>query len=102
MSRRVLLLTVLMVGCSFFSRSKNTIYSLERIPPAAPVATVRGLPVGIDSVELPPGFDRREVVVRKADQQLDVRSTQQWSASLQEMVLHTLAFDLANRVTEGM
>jgi uncharacterized protein len=95
-------LIMLLSGCSFFSRTKNTIYSLDRIPPAAAVANVHGIPIGIDSVELPPGFDRREIVVRQADQKLDVRSTQQWSAGLQDLVLHTLAFDLASRLPEGM
>jgi len=51
---------------------------------------------------LPPGFDRRDILVRKPDLQLDVRGTEQWSASLEPMVLHTLAFDLATRLPEGM
>lgn len=93
---------LILAGCGFFSRTKNTFYSLERIAPSGGVAAVRGTPIGIDSVQLPPGFDRREVVVRQPNQKLDVRSTQQWSASLQEMVVHTLAFDLANRLPEGM
>jgi uncharacterized protein len=97
-----LLLIVILSGCSFFSRTKNTIYSLDRSPAAAPVVSVTGLPIGIDSVELPPGFDRREIVVRQANQQLEVRGTQQWSATLQDLVLHTLAFDVANRLPEGM
>jgi uncharacterized lipoprotein YmbA len=63
---------------------------------------VRGLPVAIEGVELPPGLDRREIVVRLANQQLQVRSAEQWSASLQPLVLHTLAFDLADRLPEGM
>ena len=96
------MLLLLLTGCSFFSRSKSQFYSLERIPPSAAVATVRGVPVAIDTVELPPGIDRREVVVRQANHQLEVRSTQQWSAPFQEMVLHTLAFDVANRLPEGM
>ena len=97
-----LVFVLIFAGCSFFSRTKNTFYSLERIAPSSGVAALRGTPIGIDSVQLPPGFDRREVVVRLPDQKLDVRSTQQWSASLQEMVVHTLAFDLANRLPEGM
>jgi uncharacterized lipoprotein YmbA len=60
------------------------------------------LPIAIDGVELPPGLDRREIVVRQANQQLQVRSAEQWSASLQPLVLHTLAFDLADRLPEGM
>ena len=91
---------VLLCGCSFFSKTKSQIYSLERIPGAAVAAA--GAPVGIDSIELPPGFDRKEIVVRKANDQLDVRGTQQWGATLSEEVLHTLAFDLAARLPAGM
>jgi len=98
----VVLAMILIGGCGFFSRSKSTFYSLDRIPPAAPMAAASGLPVAIDALELPPGFDRRDIVVRKADHQLDVRGTEQWSASLEAMVLHTLAFDLASRLPEGM
>ena len=97
-----LLILVLLAGCGFFSRSKSKFYSLERIPPAGAVTAARGPSIGIDSVELPPGFDRRDILVRKADHQLDVRGTEQWSASLEPMVLHTLAFDLAARLPEGM
>jgi len=100
MRRTLPLLLLVVVGCGFFSRTKNSFYSLERIP--GTVVTASGLPVGIDGLELPPGFDRRDIVVRKADHQLDVRSTQQWSAALEPAVLHTLAFDLAARLPEGM
>ena len=88
-------------GCSFFSKSKSTIYSLDPIAPAAPLAK-RGTAVAIDTIELPPGLDRREIVVRKANQQLDIRTNDLWPANLQPMVLHTLAFDLASRLPEGM
>ena len=32
----------------------------------------------------------------------EVRGTHQWASSLEEMVIHTLAFDLAGRLPEGM
>jgi uncharacterized lipoprotein YmbA len=92
---------ILLAGCSFFSRTQNRIYPLDRIAPAAVTAT-KGTPIAIESLELPPGFDRREIVVRQADHQLDVRSNDLWSASLQPLILHTLAFDLASRLPEGM
>ncbi|HJW95984.1 MAG TPA: ABC-type transport auxiliary lipoprotein family protein [Thermoanaerobaculia bacterium] len=93
-------LLLLLSGCSFFSRTKNNIYSLDQL--AGTRASVRGTPVAIESLELPPGFDRREIVVRKADHLLDVRSNELWSADMQPLVLHTLAFDLASRLPEGM
>jgi uncharacterized lipoprotein YmbA len=107
----VLALTVLVAGCSLFSRPKNTFYSLETLPPASPAAAAAplaaavaspGTPIGIDALELPPGLDRRGIVIRGADHTVEVRGTNQWTSDLQEMVLHTLAFDLANRLPEGM
>ena len=102
MTRPIFVVALLAAGCSFFSRSKSTFYSIEPIAPGGAVASLRGNPIAIDSIELPPGFDRREIVVRKADHQLDVRAAQQWSAILSQSVLHTLAYDLARRLPEGM
>lgn len=98
--RGALLLMLLVTGCGFFSKSKSTVYTIEKIPGTALTRT--GTPVGIDVVELPPGLDRREVVVRQPEHKLDIRGNELWSASLEEMVLHTLAFDLASRLPEGM
>ncbi len=102
MKRTLVIAVLLLGGCGLFSRSQSKFYSLDRIPPAAAVATVSGSPIAIDSIELPPGFDRRDIVVRKAGNELEVRGTNQWSASLEPLVLHTLAFDLANRLPAGM
>ena len=96
-------LLLLLAGCGLFSKSKSNFYSIERLLPAAPRSMAAGsVPVAIETIELPPGFDRRDIVVRKADHQLDIRGTEQWSASLEPMVLHTLAHDLAARLPEGM
>jgi uncharacterized protein len=96
-------LLLVLAGCSFFSRTKNTIYSLDRIPPAggAAAAAGRGAPAGVDNLELPPSVDRREIVVRQADQKLEIRANELWSASLHDLVLHTLTFDLADRLPSG-
>ena len=98
--RFALMAALLCAGCSFFSKSKPKLYSIETVP--GTVAAVRGTPIAIGSLELPPDLDRREVAVRKADQQLDVRPSELWSATLQSLVLHALAFDLASRLPEGM
>lgn len=100
----LLLALLLLAGCGFLSsRSKSNFYSLERLPAAAPAAARAAMtPVAIDAIELPPGFDRRDIVVRKANHQLDIRTTEQWSASLEPLVLHTFAADLASRLPEGM
>jgi uncharacterized lipoprotein YmbA len=92
---------MLFTACGFLSRPKNQFYSLDTIPADVPVTGATGVPIGIDTIELPPGLDRRGVFVRQADHQVEVRGTHQWTAPLEEMVLHTLAFDLANRLPEG-
>jgi uncharacterized lipoprotein YmbA len=105
MTMRRLVVLLLFTGCGFFSKSSPPkLYSLDRIAPAAPVAAaaaVHTLPVGIDAVELPPGVDRKEMVVRQPDHRLEVRGAEQWPAPFKDVVLHTLAFDLAARLPVG-
>ncbi|HEX6159688.1 MAG TPA: PqiC family protein [Thermoanaerobaculia bacterium] len=96
----VVVCCLLLAGCGLFKRTPNTFYTLDTIPGTPRSAS--GAPLGIDALELPPGLDRRGLVVRGADLKLDVRGQHQWSAALEDMVIHTLAFDLASRLPEGM
>jgi uncharacterized lipoprotein YmbA len=98
--RKSIAFLILLTGCSFFSKSKNTFYSLETLP--GTTKTITGAPLAIEAIELPPGIDRREIATRTADHKLDVRNSQQWAGPLEDMVIHTLAFDLAKRVQDGM
>jgi uncharacterized lipoprotein YmbA len=102
MNRRALILLFLVAGCGIMKRPPNQFYSLDTVPPAAPVAAIGGVPIGVDGVELPPGLDQRGIVLRGADHKFEVRGTHQWASSLEEMVIHTLAFDLAGRLPNGM
>ena len=105
MRRWIAIPLLLLAGCGFLKRNPNQFYSLEVIkaaaPAPAPAAATAVAPIGVDSVELPPGIDRREIVVRGADNKLELRGTQLWAAPLEDMVIHTLAFDLASRLPEG-
>jgi uncharacterized lipoprotein YmbA len=100
--RRLLAICLLLTGCGLLKRTPNTFYTLDTIPGTAARATIAGTPVGIDGIELPPGLDRREVTARAADNKLDVRGQHQWASPLEDMVIHTLSFDLASRLPEGM
>ena len=96
-------LVILLTGCGFFSRTKNQYYTLEVLPPPAEAAPpLSGSPFAIGAIQLPPGLDRREMAVKDARHQLDIRGNHLWSDSLETMVLHTLAHDLAARLPEGM
>ena len=77
-------LTLASSGCSFLSSKPSRFYSLDRIPTQTPASRVAGLPIGIDVV-LPPGVDRKEVVVRQADHRLEIRGREQWTATLQPL-----------------
>lgn len=89
-------------SCGLFTRTKSEFYTLETVPPDQPAAARGGAPVGIETIELPPGLDRRGIVVRESRHQLEIRETNQWTETLETMVLHTLAHDLAERLPEGM
>jgi uncharacterized lipoprotein YmbA len=96
---------LLLAGCGFLRRPEIRHYAIEPIAPAAapaPPDVLAGPPLGVDAVELPPGLDRQGIVVRRADHRLEVRGTELWAASLETMVLHALALDLAARLPEGM
>src|SRR5687768_15757211 len=101
-TRAIAALTLIFLsGCGIFSRPKNEFYSLDTIAGTS-AAAVTGSPIGIDGIELPPGLDRRGIVIRDENQRIEVRGTHQWTASLEDMVIHTLAFDLASRLPDGM
>lgn len=98
----IVLAGLLAAGCGFLSSKPSTFYALDTIPTQSEVRAVSGLPVGIDSLALPPELDRREIAIRGANHQLELRGRQQWASPLEDMVTHTLAFDLADRLPEGM
>lgn len=98
----IILACLTISSCGLFSRTKSEFYTLETLPPEQQVSAAGGAPVGIEAIELPPGLDRRGIVVRESRHQLEIRETQQWTETLETMVLHTLAHDLAERLPEGM
>jgi uncharacterized lipoprotein YmbA len=99
-----LLMSAFISGCGFCTRPTIRYYSLEPIAPltAVGVTAVAGLPIAVDGVELPPGLDRQGIVVREANHRLEMRGTELWAAPLERMVLHTIAYNLARRLPEGM
>jgi uncharacterized lipoprotein YmbA len=90
-----------LAGCGLLKRADVSTYTLAVQPGTEHAVATGDLPVGIGTVELPPGVDRREIVVHVGDQRLEVRGTELWSAPFESLVLHTLAFGLAQRLPAG-
>jgi uncharacterized protein len=91
------------VGCGgLLKRPQVNHYALEPIAADARHVEVAGPPVGLGAVELPPGLDRPDIVVRSAPGRFEVRGTELWPASLGTVVLHRVAFELAARLPQGM
>ncbi len=104
MRSRTLLAAILCIaiaGCSILSRSKSQFFTLESLPASQTVA-IAGAPVAIEAIELPPGLDRRGIVVKKTRHELEIRETDQWTDTLETMVLHTFAQNLSERLPPGM
>ena len=97
-----MLLLTFLSGCGFFSAQKKDYFTIDAVPPAGGRADAEGVPVGIDTVQLPPAIERREVAVREESGQLDLRGRDLWGASLETLVMHALAFNLASRLPEGL
>ena len=102
MKRALVVVSLFAASCGLMKRVPNTFYTLDTIPGAAAATNIAGTPIGIDGIELPPGLDRREVTARQSDNKLDVRGHHQWASPLEDMVTHTLSFNLASRLPEGM
>lgn len=104
MMRRLVPLTLVLAlaGCGLFRAQQKAYFTIDALPPAGAAAPAEGLPVGIDTFQLPPPVERREIAVREENGELDVRGRELWAAPLEALVMHALAFDLAARLPEGM
>lgn len=76
-------------------------YSLDAVPPAAPLVTGRMAPVQLGAVRLPDSLDRPEIVEHDARYRMAVRENDHWGAPLAPMIRRTLAQDLLARLPPG-
>ena len=100
LAQTALLPLLMLCGCSFLSSKPSQFYTLEPTAPQGTVTATAGLPLGVDLV-LPPGVNRKEIVTRRSNGQLEIRGREQWTALLEPLVAHTLTVDLANRLPNG-
>jgi uncharacterized lipoprotein YmbA len=58
-------------------------------------------PIALGAIRLPPDLDRLALVRRMDANRLDINGTVQWGGPLDELIRHTLAYDLAARLPQG-
>ncbi len=68
----------------------------------APARSVRGAPIRISAVHVPPELDRRSLVRLEPHNGLAVSPQDRWGADLGELVRNVLTEDLVNRLPSGM
>lgn len=76
-------------------------FSLDAVPPSAPLATARMAPIQLGAVRVPATLDRPEIVAQDAAYRLSVRENDHWGAPLGPMIRRTLAQDLLARLPPG-
>lgn len=76
-------------------------FSLDAVPPSAPLATTRMAPVQLGAVRVPATLDRPEIVAQDRAHRLTVREDDRWGAPLAPMIRRALAQDLLQRLPPG-
>jgi uncharacterized protein len=92
----VLGLAALLSACG--SSPKTQFYTLDPVPPQAPMQAAVPVAVQVAAVHIPPALDRQEMVRETAPHHLDVSDQNRWGGALDDMIQRVLTQDLAQRL----
>ncbi len=95
----MLMLTLTLTACGHSPPTRY--FSLDAVPPNAPLATAKMAPVQLGAVRVPAVLDRPEIVAQDPAHRLAVREDDHWGAPLGPMIRRTLAQDLLARLPPG-
>ena len=89
---------LLLAGCG--SSPPTHFFSLNAVPPAGGTRTARlkGPPLQVRDIELPPTLDRLEMVERGPGTQVQIMGSDRWAAPLKGLIRKTLTQDLSDRL----
>lgn len=75
-------------------------FALNTVPPAggARAAGLKGPPIQVRDIQLPPTLDRLEMVVRGPGTRVQVLGSDRWAAPLKGLIRKTLSQDLSDRL----
>lgn len=88
-----------LAGCG--TSPPTRFFTLDAIP-SATHREVRGAPVEVNAMHIPPTLDRQTIVRGESDNQLNIASNDRWGADFGELVRRVLTRDLQARLPEGM
>ncbi|MFA9438423.1 membrane integrity-associated transporter subunit PqiC [Uliginosibacterium sp. sgz301328] len=80
------------------SSTPTRYYTLSPVPPQGAAAPATGLSIAVAPVTLPEGVDRFELVVRTADNRVDILDNDRWAEPLRQDIARVFADDLAQRL----
>jgi hypothetical protein len=94
-----LLVAAALAGCG--SSPPTQFYALESVAASHQPPPLRGPPLALDAVHLPPVLDRLPLVRRGPGASLEISERERWGAPLDEMTRRVLARDLEQRLPPG-
>ncbi|MGC3964451.1 MAG: PqiC family protein [Rhodocyclaceae bacterium] len=98
MIRRIILPAITLVALAACSSTPARYYTLSSVPPQTAAAPASGLSIAVAPVTLPEGVDRFELVVRTADNRVDILDSDRWAEPLRQDIARVVADDLAQRL----
>lgn len=95
----ILVVPLLLAACA--SSPPTHFYTLQAVPPAGgPAATLKGKPIQVRDINLPPALDRLPMVLEGPGAQVQVMGENRWAAPLKGLIRQTLTDDLGDRLGE--
>jgi len=95
------LVVTLVLTLAACNSAPTRIHGLDPAVPAARMDTYHGPPLRIDTLSVPAGWDRSELLGLSADGRLQISDFDQWSAPLPQIARQTLSDDLDLRLPSG-
>jgi len=100
-----LVAVLLLLGLTACGSAPTRLYTLQAIAPTAalagPVVPYQGPAVRVNTVHVPPEFDRIELVTSSAPGELKISDLDHWSAPLARLAQQVLTADLLARLPPG-
>ena len=95
----ILAVPLLLAACG--TSPPTHFYTLQAVPSAGgPTATLKGKPIQVRDVRLPPTLDRKSIVLEGPGAQVQVLGEDRWAAPLKGLIRQTLTDDLRDRLGE--